>query len=110
MRCLVNGYHRVVGVLGSPSVVVDLLQEKYMVDKSGGDAVQGNAAMQGSVSGQVENVIGTGGAGVNEAMGGAGMAAGMAADMISQGQSQGNMAMTGAGGSDNTQADTNINV
>lgn len=81
-----------------------------MVDKSGGDAVQGNAAMQGNVSGQVENVIGTGGAGVSEAMGGAGMAAGMAADMISQGQSQGNMAMTGAGGSDNTQADTNINV
>jgi hypothetical protein len=81
-----------------------------MVDKSGGDIAQGNAAMQGNMSSQVENVIASGGAGVQEAMGGLGAAAGMASDMVTQGQSQGNMAMSGAGGSDNTQADTNINV
>ncbi len=81
-----------------------------MADKSGGDAIQGNAGMQGNVSGQVENVIASGGAGIVDGMGGAAMGAGMASEMVQQGQSQGNMAMTGAGGNDNTQADTNINV
>ena len=81
-----------------------------MTDKSGGDVAQGNAAMQGNMSSQMENVIGSGGAGVQDAMGGIGTAAGMANQVVDQGQSQGNMAMSGAGGGDNIQADTNVNV
>ncbi len=81
-----------------------------MADKSGGDAVQGNMGAQANMAGQVENVIGSGGAGMLEGMGGSGMATGMASEMINQGQSQGNTAMTGTGGADNAHADTNINV
>ncbi|MCB1754097.1 MAG: hypothetical protein KDJ38_01160 [Gammaproteobacteria bacterium] len=81
-----------------------------MTDKSGGDIMQGNAGMQGNMSEQVQNVVAPGGAGIVDGLGGAGMAAGMGEQMVNQGQSQGNMAMSGAGGNDNTNADTNINV
>lgn len=81
-----------------------------MADKSGGDIMQGNAGMQGNLSGQVENVLAPGGAGIVDGVGGAGMAAGMAGQTVTQGQSQGNMGISGDGGTDNTNANTNINV
>ncbi len=84
--------------------------ESGMADKSGGDTMQGNAGVQGSAAGQMEDVVGAAGAGAVDGMGGNAMGAGIASQDIQQGQSQGNMAMGGGGGFDNTHTDTNVNV
>ena len=81
-----------------------------MADKSGGDAMQGNAGMQGNASMQGLNSIGTGGAGVLESMGGSAFSDAFGSQNITQNQTQGNSANTGAGGSDNVQSDTNISL
>lgn len=81
-----------------------------MADKSGGDVIQGNAAMQGNASMQGINSIASGGAGVLESMGGSAMSAAMGTQAVTQNQGQGNAAVTGAGGSDNVHADTNISI
>ncbi len=81
-----------------------------MADKSGGDAIQGNAGAQGSVSDQDLNSVASGGAGIVDGMGGAGGAMGAAQQAVQQAQNQANAAVTGQGGSDNIQADTNINI
>ena len=81
-----------------------------MADKSGGDVIQGNAGMQGNASMQGLNSIGSGGAGVLEGMGGSAFSDAFGTQNITQNQSQSNSANTGAGGSDNVQADTNIHI
>ncbi len=81
-----------------------------MVDKSGGDVLQANQGGQASLSGQDLNSVGVGGAGVLESFGGAGAATGAASQAIQQAQSQANMANTGAGGDDNINANTTINI
>ena len=81
-----------------------------MVDKSGGDVAQANMGAQGNASSQDLNSVGVGGAGVLEGMGGAGGAMGAAEQAIQQAQAQANMASTGAGGDDNINANTTINI
>jgi hypothetical protein len=81
-----------------------------MVDKSGGDIAQANGAEQLGMSTQGLNAIGTGGAGVQEALGGSGAAVGAADAALQQAQAQANQAMSGTGGSDNINANTTINI
>jgi len=81
-----------------------------MVDKSGGDATQANAASQLSGLSQGLNSVGAGGAGVVEGAAGMASAMGAADQAIAQAQMQGNQAMTGSGGNDNISADTTINI
>ena len=81
-----------------------------MSDKSGGDVMQGNAGMQGNVSMQDVTDVAAAGVGAVDGMGGDALSAAMGNMTTTQNASQGNMAMTGAGGNDNVNADTNINV
>lgn len=81
-----------------------------MSDKSGGDILQSNAAMQGNVDMQSLNSIASGGAGVVDALGGMAESFGTATSTTTQNQNQGNIAASGAGGSDNISGDTNISV
>ncbi|MDO6461707.1 hypothetical protein Q4485_13435 [Granulosicoccaceae sp. 1_MG-2023] len=81
-----------------------------MADKSGGDIYQGNTGMQGNMSAQSLNSIAGAGAGAVDAFGGMADAMGMATQNVVQNQTQGNIAASGAGGSDNVQADTTINA
>ncbi len=81
-----------------------------MPEKSGGDVTQGNTGMQDNAVIQAESVIASAGISSVDGMGESALGAGMASEIINQGQIQGNMAVTGAGGNDNTYADTNVNV
>ena len=81
-----------------------------MADKSGGDALQANQGMQGNLSTQGLNSIGSAGAGVLESMGGSAFSEAFGAQTVTQNQNQSNSASTGDGGSDNVHADTNVNV
>ncbi len=81
-----------------------------MVDKSGGDIAQGNAGEQVGLGSQGLNSIGSGGAGVQDSMGGAGSSMGAADQALAQAQMQANQAMSGTGGSDNINANTTINI
>ncbi len=81
-----------------------------MTDKSGGDALQGNAGSQGSLSAQDMNAVGVAGAGIVDGMGGGANAMGAAQQAVDQAQTQGNIAATGDGGDDNINANTNINI
>ncbi|MCB1754098.1 MAG: hypothetical protein KDJ38_01165 [Gammaproteobacteria bacterium] len=81
-----------------------------MTDKSGGDIAQANMGAQGNLSGQTENVVAPGGAGIVDGIGGMGGAMGAAQQAVNQAQAQGNMAMSGDGGDDNINANTNINI
>ena len=81
-----------------------------MSDKSGGDILQSNAAMQGNFDAQSLNSVASAGAGAVEALGGSAMSAGMASSTTTQDQTQGNLASSGFGGSDNISGDTNISV
>ncbi len=81
-----------------------------MSDKSGGDAFQSNAGMQGNLSTQGLNSITAAGAGALEGIGGSAMSGTMGTQTVSQNQNQSNSASTGDGGADNVHADTNINV
>ncbi len=79
-----------------------------MANKSGGDAIQGNAGMQGNLSAQDMNVVSAAGAGVLEGMGGSSFSDAFGSQNVTQNQTQSNSAPTGDGGSDNVHADTNI--
>ncbi|HBR97234.1 MAG TPA: hypothetical protein DD979_07630 [Gammaproteobacteria bacterium] len=81
-----------------------------MVDKSGGDIIQGNAGEQANLGAQDLNSVGAGGAGVQEAMGGAANAMGAAQQAVQQAQMQANQAASGMGGDDNINANTTINI
>ncbi len=81
-----------------------------MADKSGGDAIQGNAAMQGNLSAQDMNSVSVAGAGVLEGMGGSSFSSAFGTQNVTQNQTQSNTANTGDGGDDNVHADTNISV
>ena len=81
-----------------------------MVDKSGGDIGQANAGEQLGLGSQGLNAIGSGGAGVQESIGGTGTATGTADQALQQAQMQANQAMTGSGGNDNINANTTINI
>lgn len=81
-----------------------------MTDKSGGDANQANMGAQGNMSTQDLNSVAAGGAGVQDAIGGTAGAMGAANQAIEQAQQQANMATTGAGGDDNINANTTINI
>ncbi|HBR98989.1 MAG TPA: hypothetical protein DD979_16670 [Gammaproteobacteria bacterium] len=81
-----------------------------MVDKNGGDIAQANMGTQGNMSAQDLNSVAAGGAGVQEAMGGAADAMGAANQAIQQAQNQANMATSGDGGDDNINANTTINI
>ncbi len=81
-----------------------------MADKSGGDAIQANQGAQGNVSAQDLNAVGAAGAGIVDGMGGNAAAMGAASQAVQQAQNQANAAVTGQGGDDNIQADTNINI
>lgn len=81
-----------------------------MADKSGGDAIQGNAAMQGNLSAQDMNSVSAAGAGVLEGMGGSSFSSAFGTQAVTQNQNQSNSASTGDGGSDNVHADTNVHV
>ncbi len=80
------------------------------VNKSGGDAAQGNSGFQGNLSGQDLNSVGVGGAGILEGFGGSGAATGAATQSVDQSQGQANSAYTGSGGDDNINANTSINI
>ena len=81
-----------------------------MADKSGGDIMQANQGTQANMSAQDLNSIAAAGAGILEGMGGMGSSMGSANQAVSQSMQQGNMAATGAGGNDNINADTTINI
>lgn len=81
-----------------------------MADKSGGDILQGNAAMQGNLSSQGLNSIASGGVGAVDAIGGSAFSEAFANQSVNQDQTQSNSASSGDGGSDNVQADTNVNI
>ncbi len=81
-----------------------------MTNKSGGDAYQANQAAQGNANLQDTNSVAAAGAGVLEGVGGMAAADAIAAQQTHQNQAQNNMANTGHGGSDNINANTNINV
>lgn len=81
-----------------------------MSDKSGGDVMQMNQGAQGNVSAQDVNAVAAAGVGAVDGMGGDAMSAAMGSQMVGQDQSQANMGMTGMGGSDNVNADTNITI
>ncbi len=81
-----------------------------MADKSGGDAIQGNAGLQGNASLQDINSVAAGGVGALEGMGGSAFSDAFGTQNVTQNQTQSNSASTGDGGSDNVHADTNIHV
>ena len=81
-----------------------------MANKSGGDAIQGNAGLQGNASLQGINSVGAAGAGVLEGMGGSAFSDAFGTQNVTQSQTQSNTANTGDSGSDNVHADTNISV
>ncbi len=81
-----------------------------MANKSGGDAIQGNAGMQGNLSAQDMNSVSVAGAGVLEGMGGSSFSDAFGSQNVTQTQTQSNSASTGDGGSDNVHADTNIHI
>lgn len=81
-----------------------------MANKSGGDAIQGNAGLQGNASLQGINSVAAAGAGVLESMGGSAFSEAFGSQNITQTQNQSNSASTGDGGSDNVQADTNVHI
>ncbi len=81
-----------------------------MSDKSGGDVIQGNAAMQGNLSAQGTNSVAAAGTGILEGMGGSSFSSAFGSQNVTQNQNQNNSASTGDGGSDNVHADTNVNV
>ncbi len=81
-----------------------------MADKSGGDAIQGNAGMQGNLSAQDMNAVGAAGAGILEGMGGSAFSDAFGTQNVTQNQNQSNSANTGDGGDDNISANTTINI
>ncbi|MDO6461952.1 hypothetical protein Q4485_14670 [Granulosicoccaceae sp. 1_MG-2023] len=81
-----------------------------MSDKSGGDIMQGNAAMQSNFDMQSLNSIASAGAGVVDSFGGMAESLGTANSNTVQNQSQGNAAVSGGGGSDNISGGTTITV
>ena len=81
-----------------------------MSDKSGGDILQNNAAIQGNADMQALNSIASGGAGTVDAFGGMAAAFGTATSSTTQNQTQGKIAASGSGGSDNVSGDTTIAV
>ena len=81
-----------------------------MANKSGGDAIQGNAGMQGNLSAQDMNSVSAAGAGVLKSMGGSSFSSAFGSQNVAQTQTQSNSASTGDGGSDNVHADTNIPI
>ncbi|MDO6462464.1 hypothetical protein Q4485_17265 [Granulosicoccaceae sp. 1_MG-2023] len=81
-----------------------------MSDKSGGDIMQGNSAMQGNVSAQDLNGIAAAGVGAVGGIGGSAVSGAFGSLGVAQSQSQGNVAASGQGGSDNISADKFISL